>query len=70
MQVGKGEKEGILSRQICQVHSGHKEEMNLSGMASEVGRENQICSLQSDRQWTLKVKRRGLDWSSCRFSGK
>ena len=55
----KGWKDSILSRQIWEVHSGHKEEMNLwSGVATAVGRDNQMCSLEPGGQWTLKVKQR------------
>ena len=58
MQVGKAGKDSILSRQIWEAHSG-QEEMNLSsGVATAVGRENQMCSLEPDGQWTLKLKQR------------
>ena len=55
----KGGKDSILSRHTWGAHSGHKEEMNLwLGVATAVGRENQMCSLEPGGQWTLKVKQR------------
>lgn len=70
----KGKKEDILSQldytlKIWEVHSGHNEEMNLLGMATEGQDENQPCSLEPDKWWALKAKLSGLDLSYCRFLG-
>lgn len=69
-----GDKSGILSKpdyiiKTWAVHSGCKE-INLSGMASEVREENQMCSQEPDIGWTWKVKLSGLDLSHDRFLGK
>lgn len=72
MQVEvKGWKDSILSRQIWEVHSGHKEEMNLwSGVATAVGRENP--DVFTGARWTMDFESQAerLDFSSNRFSGK